>query len=719
MVRSPASSYRPGPGDAAVWFGLAVLLTGYVLAWRSEAPAALAYTQVVFLVAPSLFATFSSAAAWASRPGSLRRRVWTSLTIAAWVLFANEAALSYAAITDSFGDGMAQFSDAASAIAAVMLALAVGRSVGPVGVRRYRALRIGFDVLGLSTLVFLGTFSLVSGAEPLGAAAQVHAVRVSLYTAAGFFVLACAFTVTVLSQPRQDAWGRELTWGIAAFALAVLAWALLGVPDSIALRHESVLDIAPALLFMCGYYLMFVAAYRVVTNRSDSRPLRRGLRVAIDGSAAPGIAVATVLLAGIAVIGHRLGVGGLAQAPRGVYVSGLLVMVFCMVIRTALESLETSELEQTVRTDRVSGVPGPAALEEGIAQVLESCVPDGRPVAVMLVDIDDFAGVNARKGFRYGDRLLREVARVILRVAGPTRRVFRLTGDEFVVCGPVEDRRSAERLGVAILEGIRAAGSVDMLTASVGFTLCPVDGATTGDLLRRADRAKVWVKRHGKNSVVGFDERLGDAIDIEKRLSDDELSRRAIVRALCSAIDARDPVNRHHSRNVAALARLLAEHVGLDREHIKRVEIAAVLHDVGKIALPDQLLGGHTLSVRERRVEAEHSALGERLTGSLGIEGVPTWIRAHHERWDGNGYPDALAGSAIPLEARIIALADAYDGMTTGKRYGAPMSKAAALQEIDLGIGTRFDPELSEKFIAVVASTGALGWSDDWVGEAE
>lgn len=106
--------------------------------------------------------------------------------------------------------------------------------------------------------------------------------------------------------------------------------------------------------------------------------------------------------------------------------------------------------------------------------------------------------------------------------------------------------------------------------------------------------------------------------------------------------------------------------------------------------------------------------LGAQLAGSLGVEGLSSWVRAHHERWDGSGFPDGLAGEEIPLEARIIALADAYDGMTAGRRGGSSMSKSAALQEIDHGIGNRFDPVLAERFIEVVGRTASLGWSDEW-----
>jgi HD-GYP domain-containing protein (c-di-GMP phosphodiesterase class II) len=120
---------------------------------------------------------------------------------------------------------------------------------------------------------------------------------------------------------------------------------------------------------------------------------------------------------------------------------------------------------------------------------------------------------------------------------------------------------------------------------------------------------------------------------------------------------------------------------------------------------------GHNKS----RADEEHAVLGAQLVGSLGIEGLPSWVRAHHERWDGSGFPDGLVGEQIPLEARIIALADAYDGMTAGRRGGSSsMSKSAALQEIDHGIGNRFDPDLAERFIEVVGRTASFGWSDEW-----
>ena len=205
------------------------------------------------------------------------------------------------------------------------------------------------------------------------------------------------------------------------------------------------------------------------------------------------------------------------------------------------------------------------------------------------------------------------------------------------------------------------------------------------------------------------------ALGVEERLRlEEERAFLGVARALAAAADARDARNYYHSRNVASLSLLLAEAVGLDRQHSRLVEVAAMLHDVGRIAMPDPVMPAFKAGRPQSRADEEHAALGEQLVGSLGIEGLPSWVRSHHERWDGTGFPDGLAGEAIPFEARIIALADAYDGMTEGRRRGSSMSKSAALQEIDHGIGTRFDPDLAERFIELVGRSASLGWTDEW-----
>lgn len=699
-----------------VWAGLPVIAASYLMfSLRDTSAASLAYAQVAYLIAPSLFATFSSAAAWVSVSHTVEQRVWSQMSVAAWALFASEAAISYGAITDGLSPWWGVFFDVINASAVVLFLGSAVAASGLSKVGSLRATRLTIDAVALATITFALLVKLLERSPAFGDGGSVL-LRVAAYLTVAVGVLAIDLAVGGWAAETRGAWSLELTAGLAVFAVAIALWALSGVPVSLAAPDGGVLALAASLSFLIAYYLLFVAAFfHMLRTESPVRP--RVVRSwTTMQSPAPGIVVSSMLLAGIVWLGYSL-VTTPAEGPtKVVSLVSLLIVVFAMVAHTVLESEETARLVERSRVDHVSGMPGPGALSEGLAPLIEEARLSGRPCVVMVVDSDDFARINAAKGFRYGDRLLKDIARSITRVVGSSRAVYRLSGDEFLVAGGIDDARTADLLARAILSAVRVAGTADSLTASIGYALCPQDGETQDDLIRKADRAKVWVKRHGKNQAVAYEDRLGDALGIEQRLSDDEDTRRTMVRALCSATDARDPANRHHSRNVASLSRLMAEDLGLDDEHVRRVEMAAVLHDVGKIALPDQMLGGKTLTVRERRSSVEHSALGERLTEPLGIPGVSSWIRAHHERWDGNGYPDGVKGEEIPLEARIIALADAYDSMTAGTRYGAPLSKAGALQEIDLGIGSRFDPDLAERFIRLVATTGALGWSDDWEG---
>jgi diguanylate cyclase (GGDEF)-like protein/putative nucleotidyltransferase with HDIG domain len=395
--------------------------------------------------------------------------------------------------------------------------------------------------------------------------------------------------------------------------------------------------------------------------------------------------------------------------------AGLLIATTCLVLRTALATAETVELKDRSMTDGATGAFNMREFDVRLAERLVTQRRFGEGFALFAVDLDRFTSLNAASGPAVASAVLKRVVQAI-RTAHPGVDIFRQAGDEFLVLAAASDIQEATFIGGALLDAIRSLKSEwASPSASIGFAMCPQHACEREELLRMASGARAWVKHHGRGRVMCYDERLVRPFGLEDRLRlIDERARRDMTRALSAATDARDPANARHSRNVAALATLLAEDCGFSKDQMQAIEVAAMLHDVGKIALPDPMLGGRTLSIRERLRSREHTELGERLLASVGIEGVAEWVRSHHERWDGEGYPDGLTGEEIPLAARIIALADAYDGMTMGVRYGAPMSKAAALQEIDLSLGTRFDPELGERFIALVGRTAALGWSDDW-----
>ena len=409
--------------------------------------------------------------------------------------------------------------------------------------------------------------------------------------------------------------------------------------------------------------------------------------------------------------------GALSVSQASLYASAGVLATLALVARTGFASLEAGEWRDSSATDPVTGALNHRSFQE-LCEERIVAARRGEEFTLALLDIDAFSRINHVVGHAEGDAVLRAVAIQLARIAVPGMSVCRLSGDEFAVIGPSIGVGAAVEFGRALLSAVHRVDVPGLpgLSASVGVATCGVGALCDREqLLVRADAAQAWAKYHGKNRVVAYDEHMLQALGVEERLRIREHeSHLGIARALSAAVDARDARNYYHSRNVAALVALLGRELHLDDELMRRIEIAAMLHDVGKIALSDEVLRQKNLSPRQERATQEHATLGAKLVESLGDPGIPVWVRAHHERWDGAGYPDGLAASGIPYEARIIALADAYDSMTSGRRGGRQMSKGAALQEVDHGIGTRFDPDLAEMFIQIVGVTPSLGWSDDW-----
>jgi HD-GYP domain-containing protein (c-di-GMP phosphodiesterase class II) len=168
------------------------------------------------------------------------------------------------------------------------------------------------------------------------------------------------------------------------------------------------------------------------------------------------------------------------------------------------------------------------------------------------------------------------------------------------------------------------------------------------------------------------------------------------IHALALAVDAKDNYTRNHSERVALYGTAIAVRIGLPVEQVERIAIAGTLHDVGKIAVPDRvLLKPAGLTEDEVSVVQTHSVEGERMVRSLGMAEIGTWVRHHHERWDGTGYPDGLAGERIPLPSRILGVADAMDAMTTARAYREALSLEQATEELLAQAEKQFDPQLA------------------------
>jgi HD-GYP domain-containing protein (c-di-GMP phosphodiesterase class II) len=251
-----------------------------------------------------------------------------------------------------------------------------------------------------------------------------------------------------------------------------------------------------------------------------------------------------------------------------------------------------------------------------------------------------------------------------------------------------------ERVSAADLE------QVGPMTVSAGVATYPIQGAGRDELIRLADSAMYWAKEDGKNRARGYEPALVEIKQLRQLAEGkDRAARYRAAASLAKAVDARDGFTGSHSDRVGELAARIARRLGVEEAQIELTRVAASLHDLGKLAIPEEILRKPgTLNESERLVLQRHPQIGHRMLESLGVEPIADWVLHHHERWDGDGYPDRLRGEEIPLGARIIFVADAYDAMTSERVYERSLSPSEALEELERCSGSQFDPTIVDAF---------------------
>ncbi len=349
-------------------------------------------------------------------------------------------------------------------------------------------------------------------------------------------------------------------------------------------------------------------------------------------------------------------------------------------------------------TDPLTGLGNHRHFHERLQRELTGAEHEGKPLSLCLVDIDDFKQINDRHGHPVGDRVLGQVA-ARLRQGGES---FRLGGDEFAVLLPGLDARDAVSVARSIVERVSAAQleQIGAVTVSAGVATFPVQGVGRDELIRLADSALYWAKEDGKNRARTYEPALVELKQLQQLAEGtDRAARYRAAASLAKAVDARDAYTGSHSERVSELAARIARRLGLDDGQIELTRLAASLHDLGKLAIPEEILRKPSaLNESERLVLQRHPQIGHRMLESLGVEPVAEWVLHHHERWDGDGYPNRLRGEEIPLGARIIFVADAYDAMTSERVYRDPLSPRAALEELERCSGSQFDPSIVDAF---------------------
>jgi len=356
-------------------------------------------------------------------------------------------------------------------------------------------------------------------------------------------------------------------------------------------------------------------------------------------------------------------------------------------------------------TDPLTGLGNHRHFHERLQRELLNAEEQGTPVTLCFVDIDDFKKINDRFGHPSGDRVLSQVGGR-LRQGG---EAFRLGGDEFAVLLADHDEGMALAAANSIVERIAGAdfNHIGTITVSAGLATFPMQGHGRDELIKLADSALYWAKEHGKNRVRLYRPEVVELAEL-KRLAagPDKAARYRAAASLAKAVDARDTYTGRHNERVGELAARVATRLGLDPEQVELTRLAGSLHDLGKLAIPEEILQKPgTLTDSERLVLERHPQIGFRMLDSLGVDPVADLVLHHHERWDGAGYPDGLSGNQIPLGARIIFVTDAYDAITSDRLYRAKRSSEAALAELERCAGTQFDPGIVGAFAEELESS--------------
>ncbi len=378
----------------------------------------------------------------------------------------------------------------------------------------------------------------------------------------------------------------------------------------------------------------------------------------------------------------------------------IAAMLLFLIFRSAQGRLnrQTAALVEATRRDPLTDTLNHGALVAHLAAEIERARADGSPLGVALIDIDNFRLLNDNHGHRAGDQALMAVVEELRRHLPESGVMGRYGPDEFLFIAPaaavVEMEPAVDRLRTALADLSLQFEATERLPVTVSAGLCtyPEHGSSVTLLLAAAAGTLEEAKASGGDTVrVAGSAEAGEAFT----------SGFDVLHGLVLAVDTKDRYTKRHSEDVARYGVFLARRLGLDPELIGSIHVAGLLHDVGKIGIPDPILRKPgKLTAAEYDIVKQHVALGDMIVRDVpDIETVRAGIRHHHERWDGDGYLDRLEGEGIPLIARILAVGDAFSAMTTTRPYRKALDLHEALTRLEDAAGSQLDENLVRVFV--------------------
>ncbi len=427
----------------------------------------------------------------------------------------------------------------------------------------------------------------------------------------------------------------------------------------------------------------------------------------------------------------------------------LLLRTLADVVASALHNAFVfQKAQEQAITDGLTGVKTHRYFMESLAAEWRRATRANRNFSLVLLDLDKFKPINDFFGHLEGDMVLQRVGAILEQNVRRSDVVARYGGDEFVVLMPETNAEAAYVLGDKLRQWLATDPLLreKKITASVGIATYPHHGSTPQELIQIADASMYLSKHQGGNTVVSadhykvseqkqwqrnvleaylgvtikrlfstgpeaFDEVYHRLEQVIKSLGTPAEDWREVpvpvletITSLAAAIEAKDPYTQGHSQNVARYCVAVAQHKSLPEHEVEEIRQAALLHDVGKIGIPERILNKPgPLDTEEFEMMKEHSVLGAKILEPLrALKNIQKIVRHHHEYWDGSGYPDRLVGEAIPLVSRLIAIADAFDTMISERTYKRARTRLEGVDELRRCAGTQFDPELVEVFAEII-----------------
>jgi len=367
-----------------------------------------------------------------------------------------------------------------------------------------------------------------------------------------------------------------------------------------------------------------------------------------------------------------------------------------------------AKAEQRARVDELTSLFNRRHFDECVKLEIDRHARYRSMLSLILLDLDFFKAYNDMNGHTAGDKVLELIGRLVNSALRSTDLAFRYGGDEFAIILP----QSASNDAFIVAERVRGRIAAEMgkrdikISASLGLASWPSDGVTSDELVNAADRALYYAKETGGNRTCVASKMLPSLTAAASTRTTTEKEVLSIIHTLAATIEAKDPYTYGHSRKVSSYAVSLAEAIGLPSEKVAVVSTAALLHDIGKIGIPDEVLNKvDKLEPEAWELIHAHPKLSTTIVGHVVslVSCLPA-ILHHHERWDGGGYPAGLKGEEIPVEARVLAIADAFDAMTSSRPYRSKLSYKKVLKELKSCSGSQFDPKLVDAFLPIALS---------------